>query len=507
MKKDNQIKKYQILFNLLALLLILMSCSESTSPDADLIFRKQMNPNPRPDTLIVPNIIEIILPAHSIDIQRYLEIRNVANPPQLNDNDYSLGKKCFNVKLEGKSSFAQPLTITMYYDPTEIPSGMTAKNAIVGIYYDGNSWLNLPTTIDESTKKIIVTSDKINHFSYKIRKQGTSNWIKSNWNNEWKAFSKAEVNSSNWIFAETEDKTTNEPILVNSQDGMNWSQIANNVNRAKALVLDNRQGFVFIAGQKTDSTWQVYKSSNGTTFFEYGPTIKTKEIIDMQVNRSGWLYLIASPLANEGKDDTKIFVSYSGTSWEELTYPDNDYTYQLNRIAINRTGRIYISGTKIKSGTNSATVINSSDAYTFQELSTGLETSKWASQISINSMNWLYIWTDKGIYINKNNYTWQNVFQVDIENSNDVCLTTDDYIYRQMSEDQKGYGWIYATYISADNSCGLLKSTDGTEFNSIQLPISADIVLCCALNKLGWIWISAVNSNTKEIGVFYNQAP
>lgn len=506
MYKKNYIKKNQFLLNLLALILILIGCSESTSPDADLIFRKQMNPNPRPDTLIVENIIEIILPAHSIDIQRYLEIRNVANPPQLNDNDYSLGKKCFNIKLEGKSSFALPLTITMYYDPSEVPSGVSPKTAIVGIYHDGNNWVNLPTTIDENTKKVIVASDKINLFSYKIRKQGTSNWIKSNWNNDWKAFTKAEVNSSNWIFAETRNITSNESILVSSQDGVNWSQIANNVNRAKALVLDNRQGFVFIAGQKNDTTWQVYKSSNGTTFIEYGPTIKTKEIIDMQVNRSGWLYLIASPLTNEKEDDTKILVSYSGTSWEELTYPDNDFTFQLNRIAINRAGRIYISGTKIKEGTNYATIINSSDAYTFQELSTGLDGCKWASQLNINSMNWLYIWTDKGIYINKNNYIWQNYFQQTIENQDDVYLTTDDYIYRQMPDDQKGNGWIYASYINSNKVSGLLKSTDGTEFNPVELPTATNTVLALALNKLGWLWISAKNSN-QNYEVYYNSAP
>jgi hypothetical protein len=378
---------------------------------------------------------------------------------------------------------------------------------LIGIYYDGTKWLSLPTTVDENAKKVIVMSDKINLFSYKIRKQGTSNWTKTNWNSSWNDMLKAELNASNWIFAETQNNTSAEPILVYTQDGMNWQQIASNVSKPKGLVLDNRQGYVFIAGQKTDSTWQVYKSNDGTTFVEYAPILKAKEIIDMQVNRSGWLYLLASPLDNDEKDNTKIFVSYSGTSWEELTYPDNDYTFALNRIAINRAGRIYISGTKIKSGEVYATVINSSDAYTFQELSIGLDGCKWASQININSANWLYVWTDKGIFINKSNYKWQNVFSETIEKFNDVYLTTDDYIYRQLPDDQKGYGWVYATYKNSNNTCALLKSTDGTEFIPIQLPIPANFIYSCAVNKLEWLWVSVRNSATQESGIFYNKTP
>ena len=66
----------------------------------------------------------------------------------------------FSLSPEG-TTFASPITVTVKYDPTLIPQGISEENLTLA-YASGSTWVEYPTAVDSSNKLLI---GLINHFS------------------------------------------------------------------------------------------------------------------------------------------------------------------------------------------------------------------------------------------------------------------------------------------------------------------------------------------------------
>ena len=109
--------------------------------------------------------ISVTVPFGLIDTEEKLSISSVKGLPN------SEGLKmldAYEVKVTNVSEIDGFIEVTMKYDPSKIPSGMSASRALTCMYYNETSsaWEAVPYMINESAQQITVYTPHLSIFAY-----------------------------------------------------------------------------------------------------------------------------------------------------------------------------------------------------------------------------------------------------------------------------------------------------------------------------------------------------
>ena len=152
----------------LAVLVVLLSvgCISFNSEKKELLVSKQVSPTNEEQVVSTRNSsVSVRLPGGFLSTAQSLTISSLANPQEPFFAGYkSLGAYVIALGDDKNDSFQKEAILEFPYDPTTIPAGMKATDALAVAYLnkDTNSWVESPITVDETNHKVIV---RTNHFS------------------------------------------------------------------------------------------------------------------------------------------------------------------------------------------------------------------------------------------------------------------------------------------------------------------------------------------------------
>ncbi len=135
-----------------------------------LLIEQKIVPSEEDQTVKYENDISVTVPFGLIDTEETLSISSVKGLP---DTEGLSMLDAYEVKITNVTEIDGFIEITIKYDASKIPSGMSASRALTCMYYNESTseWEAVPFMIDEASQQMTVYTPHLSIFAYGAAKE------------------------------------------------------------------------------------------------------------------------------------------------------------------------------------------------------------------------------------------------------------------------------------------------------------------------------------------------